>query len=181
MGFKEGDMLKVSAADFDAYIRQYPDQRVELIGGEIVEMVSNDHSSALAIEIAFRIKLYLSQSDLTHKVTGADSGFQVGADRYSPDVAVTPHLLGVAYQPDAPLLVVEVVSPGNTAKELNIKTSNYLAAGCIVWMVYPDDREIVVHRPGKAAQVLTIADTLMDDTVLPGFAVSVKVIFEVLE
>ncbi len=50
----------------------------------------------------------------------------------------------------APLLAIEVVSPGNTAKDMQLKVKQYLDAGTReVWLVYPDTRTVSVYSAGR--------------------------------
>jgi Uma2 family endonuclease len=49
----------------------------------------------------------------------------------------------------APALAVEVVSPADLAQELAHRVDQYLAAGVrVVWVVYPNTREVHVFREG---------------------------------
>jgi Uma2 family endonuclease len=48
------------------------------------------------------------------------------------------------------LLTVEVVSPSNTAADMDLKVTQYLAAGTReLWLVYPDTRRVYVYRNGE--------------------------------
>jgi Uma2 family endonuclease len=85
-----------------------------------------------------------------------------------------PH---VAWNPLAPDLAVEVVSPTDSAKDIGDKIVNYLAAGTVAWYVYPDDQEVKVYEAGEPVKTLTINDTLDGGKVLPGFTLAVKDIF----
>jgi Uma2 family endonuclease len=50
----------------------------------------------------------------------------------------------------APMLAVEVISPSNTAKDMQLKVKEYLEAGALeVWLVYPDTRTIYVYSAGR--------------------------------
>lgn len=60
---------------------------------------------------------------------------------------------------------------------LTDKNSNDLAVGTVVWVVYPDVREIVVYRPSQMAKVVGIDGILDGGDVLPGFELAVKDIF----
>jgi Uma2 family endonuclease len=52
--------------------------------------------------------------------------------------------------PGAPVLAVEVVSPSNTAKDMQLKVKQYLEAGAFeVWLVYPDTRTVYVYTAGR--------------------------------
>lgn len=49
----------------------------------------------------------------------------------------------------APLVAIEVVSPGNTARDLQKKVKEYLDAGTQeVWLVYPETRTVKMYLTG---------------------------------
>lgn len=160
----------------------------EYIGGEVVEVVSKNKASGIAGEIIFLIKLYLrdkgAEQNIDGTVTVPDGGYMIQDERYMPDVAFIsrekhPVLNDDLWVPVAPDLAVEVLSPSNTAKEIAIKLSNYLAAGTVVWMVDPDEKTVSVHEPGKAALVFNEKDELTGGDLLPEFSVKVSEIFKV--
>ena len=74
-----------------------------------------------------------------------------------------------------PDLVLEVVSPYDTRREVADKVALYLAVGVKAILV-ADVRpmEIVVHRPGQAAVTLGEADRVEVPDLLPGFSVPVR-------
>ncbi len=179
---------RYTAEAFDAFVVQPENEEklFEFIGGEIVEVPSNPYSSEIASEISFFIKLFLRESGIEGHVTGEQGGYQVGEERYAPDVAylstaVQPQLARTGYNPNPPQLAVEVVSPTDSERNLMLKMGNYLAAGTVVWIVYPDEQEVHVYRPGQAVQVLTVKDTLDGGDVLPGFMLAVEKIFPAKE
>lgn len=51
----------------------------------------------------------------------------------------------------------------------------------LLWVVYPTERAIEVHRPGALTERLCEGDTLDGGDVLPGFSVEVEEIFAPLE
>ena len=59
------------------------------------------------------------------------------------------------------MLAVEVVSPSNTAKDMQLKVKEYLEAGALeVWLVYPDTRTIYLFSAARRdPQVFGDADT----------------------
>jgi Uma2 family endonuclease len=74
------------------------------------------------------------------------------------------------FVPVAPDLVVEVVSPGDTASEVQEKATLWMEAGVrLVWVVHPRQRQVVAYRTLKDVRVLTAADSLDGGDVLPGF------------
>ncbi len=117
-------------------------------------------------------------------MTGADGGYIVGDERYLPDVGFVSHeklaqAPNETYIPVAPDLAVEVKPPTDREMLMTIKVSNYLAAGTVVWAVYPDEREIHVHRSGKSVRIYTDEMTLVSDDVLPGFKLKLSDIFPI--
>ncbi|MCU0515162.1 MAG: Uma2 family endonuclease, partial [Anaerolineae bacterium] len=60
---------------------------------------------------------------------------------------------------------------------LRLKLAQYLAAGVVVWVVDPSARTVEVYAPGAVPQLLTPADTLTGEPVLPGLRLPVQDIF----
>jgi Uma2 family endonuclease len=176
---------RYTLAEFEAFIAQpdNADKTFEYIGGAIVEVPSNAFVSKLAGIILTFINMYLFQHDIGH-ATGEAGGYMVSGERYAPDVAFIsyarqPQLARTGYNPNPPELAVEVIS-SDSAEELHrlrIKVSNYLAAHCIVWVIYPETRLIEVHEQGQPVQIYESGDTLNAPDILPGFSVSVDAIF----
>lgn len=76
-----------------------------------------------------------------------------------------------------PELVLEVVSPNDTAPEVAEKVAYYLAHGVpLVWVAHPRRREITVHRPGST-RTLAVGEVLDGEEILPGFVVPVRDLF----
>jgi Uma2 family endonuclease len=173
---------RYTVADFDRFVAlaENADRLFEYIGGEVVEVPSNPYSSQIAARFLIELGIFLKGQDLGH-VTGEAGGYQVSGERYAPDVAFIrkerqPQLVKSGYNPLPPDLAVEVFSPTDSEKKLSIKISNYLAAGTMVVVIYPDEREIAVHRPGQPVILLGPDDTFDGGDVLPGFTVAVKAI-----
>jgi Uma2 family endonuclease len=78
-----------------------------------------------------------------------------------------------------PDLAVELVSPTNPADAVLGKVHEYFRAGVrLVWVIYPEATQIHVYRAPKRIQVLDLEDDLTGNTVLPGFRLPVKTLFE---
>ncbi|MEP7199783.1 MAG: Uma2 family endonuclease [Chloroflexota bacterium] len=165
-----------------------PDAHVELVKGEIITMPPTGHEHG---------KIHLRLGALLHNFVrlrklgetyGAETGFTLTRNPdtvRAPDVAfVTAERVArqqrrEGYFDGAPDLAVEVVSPNDTAEEVEDKVIDYLQAGTrLVWVVRPRAHTITVYRSLDHVRVLTMKDTLDGDDVLPGFAVAVKEIFE---
>lgn len=85
------------------------------------------------------------------------------------DARAQPHLL------TAPDLVVEVLSPDESARRFAAKLRFYLLHGVrLVWVVDPATETITVYTPGPTEErVLRAGETLNGGDVLPGFAAPV--------
>jgi Uma2 family endonuclease len=78
-----------------------------------------------------------------------------------------------------PDLAVEVISPTNSADEVQKKVHEYFRAGVRrVWVVYPGTFEIFVYESTKVIHVLQLGDELDGAPLLPGFVLPVKSLFE---
>jgi len=173
----------MTAEEFEKFslLRENANRRLELIGGEVIELVSNQKSGRIALQIGHLIKSYLDQHPIGY-ATPPDSGYRVGADRYLPDIgyvskARQPIPSDEAYNPLAPDLAVEVISPTDETGEVVAKTNGYVLAGTTVWLVYPKRKEIHVYVPGQPIKKLGIDDTLAGGAILPGFTAKLADIF----
>ena len=67
--------------------------------------------------------------------------------------------------------MIEVISPNDTAYEVDEKVQLYLDAGTrLVWVVNPQQRTVEVHRPTSLGSILREQDELTGEDVVPGFA-----------
>jgi len=80
--------------------------------------------------------------------------------------------------PIVPDLVVEVVSPHDTARAVHEKAREWLAGGVqVVWVVDPQQRTVTVWDSHGQAQTLTERDTLYGAPVLPNLQIPVRELF----
>ena len=173
--------VSVKAFEQIAALPENAHKRLEFIGGEIVEVVSNSDASEIAIRIAPRINLYV-ESHALGRVTGADGGYKVSGEDYIPDVgfiskARQPKRSHDTWNPLAPDLAIEVISPTDRAKDIADKVANYLLAGTLLWYVYPNDQQVKIYMPGQPVKTLGLKDVLDGGQVLPGFKLELKDIF----
>jgi Uma2 family endonuclease len=136
------------------------------------------------------------QADLIRAIGNFLDGKNLGAVygdvgyllRQNPDTVLGPDLSVIAseripadrrkFLPLAPDLAVEIISPSNSPGEIERKIAIYLQAGTrLVWVVYPRQRQVVVHTPGDAPQVFGASDELPGGDVLPGLVIPVASIF----
>lgn len=121
-------------------------------------------------------------------VFAPDCGYQIYADdpdkvRFPDGSFVCSGRLPNDEPPDghvriAPDWALEVISPNDLAWKVQVKVQEYLEAGVqVVWVVYPDSREILIYRADQDVKRLSINDQLTGGDVLPGFACGVADIF----
>ncbi|WP_420627210.1 Uma2 family endonuclease [Candidatus Leptofilum sp.] len=165
-----------------------PDQsRGELIQGEFFSMSPAGHSHGIiALNISSQLWLFVKQNKLGN-VYAAETGFILARN---PDTVRAPDAAFVqqerlSHQPEtgffegAPDLAVEVISPSETVDDVESKVIDYLNAGTqLVWLIYPRTRTVTVYRSLTDIHILTTDDVLEGGTLLPGFSVLVKEIFE---
>jgi Uma2 family endonuclease len=81
----------------------------------------------------------------------------------------------VGYIEIAPDLLVEVLSPSNTSKQIRAKLSEYFTKGVrLVWVIAPEDRTLTIYRNLDEGRLLHENATVTCDDVLPGFSCRVS-------
>jgi Uma2 family endonuclease len=157
-------------------------KRSELINGEVVErMPPGAQHGVIAALIAFLLQTWNRQG--ARGYVGVESGFILSRD---PDTVRGPDVFYVSrdripvggisggFWQQAPELAVEVVSPNEAASEVRAKVRDFLASGTsLVWVVYPDSREVIAHTPDGLARTYGPDATLEFPDLLPGFSCTV--------
>lgn len=78
----------------------------------------------------------------------------------------------------SPDLAIEIVSPQEKSRNTAGKVEDYLRFGSRqVWIVYPEQQQIVVKLPDGTSQTYGISDRLSGGDVLPNFELNVADIF----
>lgn len=167
------------------------DRLYELVDGILVEKGMGFREGSLAVRIIHILQTHLDGDNVGH-VSGADGSIRFKLDLVRvPDVSfirwdsvsdtdVIENPAG-AFLEVPPDLAVEVLSPSNTRREMEIKLDEYAKAGVkLVWYVDPERKEVDVYPKGNPKRKKTLCenDTLDGGTVLPGFALQVARIFE---
>lgn len=116
-----------------------------------------------------------------------EAGYLLSEDRRNwiqPDVSfLRPERVRSTADSDyflgAPDLAIEVVSPSESAADLNRKVELLLKAGSLaVWVLYPQQREVRMFFPNGASYRKGIGDTLSMPKLLPGWEFPVARLFE---
>lgn len=155
------------------------EERIELVRGEVRRMPpANPAHGRRAARAVYILTHYADTHDLGSVYT-ADAGFILGR---GPDTVRAPDVAFVrkermeseperGYWELAPDLVVEVVSPSESADDLQEKVTDYLSAGTrLIWALFPRNRTASVYRPDGTIRLLHENDRLDGEDVLPGFS-----------
>jgi Uma2 family endonuclease len=79
----------------------------------------------------------------------------------------------------APDLAIEVISEGNTKKEMERKMRDYFEAGVkMVWYIYPKTQSAEVYTAPTKRKKVTAGQSLRGGDLLPGFELPLKKLFE---
>ena len=169
-------------------IEEHEDRLCELVEGVLVEKTVGYDESCLAVELITLINSFVKAHKLG-KVSGPD-----GMMRLFPGLVRIPDVAFVSWKrysqrrgtrklPDlVPDLAIEVLSEGNTPKEMSRKLDDYFDAGVrLAWFVDPRSRTVAVFTGKKSSRVLREHETLTGGKVLPGFSVSLKELFADVE
>lgn len=123
----------------------------------------------------------------TGAVVAAETGFVLEEDPptvRAPDVAlvtegrIPPPGERAGFVRGAPDLAVEIVSPSNTASEVQEKVVDYLRAGCrLVWVVDPRTRSVTAYESPREIRLLREGEALDGGGVLPGLSLPVEALF----
>ena len=167
-------------------LREVPkDGRVyELVNGAIVVTPAGMRHSGVAARITFILGSFVFPRGLGGVYTEG-VGIQLPSGNVrSPDGCFvrTEKLPGgrspVDYGKLVPDLMVEVLSPGDGARDMAKKVDEYLGAGCpLVWVVDPERRTVTAYRPPRDTAEYATGDVLTAEPVLPGFSCRVSEFF----
>jgi Uma2 family endonuclease len=74
-----------------------------------------------------------------------------------------------------PDLAVEVVSPNDTAEELDEKLEDYERVGIpLVWVIYPRSRKVMIYRADGSIHRAREEDELSGEDIIPGFRCPIR-------
>ena len=157
----------------------------EISSGELITLPpAKSLHSRTALIVMKLLQQYLSQYLGSEAIP--EAGYVLSRDPLTirqPDLSVlnTERIRSTApdnYFEGAPELAIEIVSPSDSAEDLEIKVRQYLQAGAQqVWILYPKSQDVHVYSPGGPLKVLESRETLEGGATLPGFAVKVSDLF----
>jgi Uma2 family endonuclease len=167
-------------------IERHEDRLCELVDGTLVEKTVGAYESYLAVRLIALLDTFVRK----HKL-GMVLG-EGGMMRLSPGLVRIPDVSFVSLArlpggraprepiPDlTPDLAVEVISGGNTRREMERKLDDYFAAGTrLVWYVYhTPQHEVWVYKNPTEHSVVCEGETLDGGEVVPGFRLALSDLF----
>lgn len=160
--------------------------RYELIDGELKTMPpTGAEHGGFTSDISTEVGYFVRRNNLG-RCFGAETGFRIAENPVTilaPDFAFVraarlPEVLPKGFVPVVPDLVLEVRSPGDTAREVADKITRWLGAGTqIVWELNPRTRKLTVFRADSPALELGEGDVLTAEPLLPGWSLALSTIF----
>ena len=173
----------ISAEEFDR-LSHGSEVRLEYLDGAVIEL-SNPRPihNQIAMQIVTLLKRY---------VAGNSSGLLFWTDEFRlserrrviPDVAfmMTPkhQLVDLNRTPIdiIPDLTIEVISPSETALDVERKITAYLEAGVSeVWTIYPEAQHVYIHW-SNTSKLLKSGD-LVETALMPGWSCPASEIFAI--
>jgi Uma2 family endonuclease len=172
------DLLKLADSEF----------HFELVRGDLLMMSpASPVQGRYAARLAAALLIYVEEQDMG-EVYVAEPGFRLQSSPDEtvrvPDVAfVRKERIPSADQQAgfwdlAPDLVVEIISPSETAADIQAKVADYLAAGTrLVWLVYPRTQTIVAYQQGGQIRQYSAGESLDGAEAVPGFTYEVERLF----
>jgi Uma2 family endonuclease len=167
------------------YVNEQGDRMCELVDGVLVEKAMGFREAFLAGLLVRLLGEFVDRDNLGIVVApDATIRFFPGLVRL-PDVAFISwdRLPGRKFPEEpvpnlAPDLAVEIISKGNTPKEMRRKLGEYFRAGVrLVWMIYPKKRIVEVYTSPRRKKEVRHGQTLDGGDVLPGFSLSLTEFF----
>jgi Uma2 family endonuclease len=173
----------------EQFVRQLaegePKRLCELIEGVVLEKAMGTRESWIAVQLITVLNLFVRQHNLG-EVLGADGMLRLQQNIYIPDVSFLsrdrlpegrlPWEPGIAQL--VPDLAVEVLSPSNTARELEMKRTAYFAAGVRqVWTIDPQTETLTVWDTPTTSTTFSKGQAFEALPVLPGLTVNVADLF----
>jgi Uma2 family endonuclease len=158
----------------------------ELVEGTLVEKPMGYLESLIAAALIEFLRSHVRK----HKL-GLVAGEQ-GMMRLTKGLVRLPDVSFVSYDrlpgrkvPRAPIpslapdLAVEILSKGNTAREMKRKVKEYFAAGCQqVWLINPRTRSAKIYEAPTQVTEIDADGMLRGGTVVSGFSLAMRKLFE---
>jgi Uma2 family endonuclease len=184
--------LERTAVTLDDLMQLGEDARVEVINGVIVEMapVGGLHH-IFGGNLHYPIKTYVDERDLG--IVFMDGLLYLMNDdnrhlrgSYAPDISfIRRENIPASWNlslpfPGVPDFAVEVMSPSDSAEDIQTKVSTYLEKGTEqVWVLYPATRKIHQYRQDQnTVRIYSGSEQIDCESLFPGLVLTLDIIFK---
>jgi Uma2 family endonuclease len=176
----EADLLKVNDEKLSL---------CELVDGTLVEKTMGYDESELTVAMIAYLAPFIKKHRLG-VIAGADGPIRLASGLVRlPDISfISRDRVSGGKRPRGPVpnlapdLAVEVLSKGNTKREMARKLREYFDAGTRqVWFVDPRKKTVRVHSSVQKSTILQHGDVLEGGDILPGFSLRLRDLFDSLE
>ena len=179
--------LSGTATEADAlWLDDHEDRICELVDGVLVEKDRSFYESTLAVQLNYLLTAFLETNNFA-VVSGAD-----GQIRLLPTKMRVPDRAFISWESfpggklpgdlvcrTVPDLVVEVLSKGNSKKEMELKLAEYFESGeRLVWYIDPKPRTARNYTARDQMTEINVEGHLEAGGVLPGFSLRLGELFE---
>ena len=156
----------------------------ELVDGEIrVMSPAGFRHGHVLVRLTARLEAHVATGRLGYLADSSTGCWMPSGNLRVPDVTFVarerlPDGAPEGFLAVVPDLVVEVVSPSDSQRELLDKVGEYLAAGVrLAWVVDPQSRTAAAYRSLTNVRHLGEADDLDGEDVIPGFRCRLSELF----
>jgi Uma2 family endonuclease len=164
----------------------------EVVDGKVVELgPMGAHEIWLATELARYLGNFVRQHQLGRVVQELLFDFTAMVKRKRrPDVAFVAYKRWPRQHPMphaeawevVPNLVVEVISPSDKGNDILDKVAEYFRLGVeCVWVIFISQEQVYIYESPTQVRILTHADELYGEPVLPHFRLPLATLFEDIE
>ena len=156
----------------------------EILDGQKEAKMAGAKHGEIGVQLITELNNYLRKSKVG-KIYTPDTTFQVGLYERLPDVGfvlasrIPEEGSPVGKWEIAPDLAIEIISPNDVWEKVNRKVREYFAAGVQqVWLVSLEGEQVMVYDSPTQIKVVTAADDLTSEMLLPGFKCRVADLFQ---
>jgi Uma2 family endonuclease len=164
----------------------------EVVDGKLVELgPMGAHEIWLATELVVYLRNFARQHRLGRAVQEMLFDFTTMVQRKRrPDVAFVSYERWPRQRPVprteawdvVPNLVVEVVSPSDKGSDILDKIAEYFRIGVeCVWVIFTSQEQVYIYESPTQVRILTRADELYGEPVLPHFRLPLATLFQDIE
>jgi Uma2 family endonuclease len=160
----------------------------EVVDGQIREKTVGVQETEIASLLFGFLFTFLRQNRLGRVLSETIFRIDVAKDlQRRPDVAFVSHskwpfnrrVPKVPVWDMVPDLAIEVVSPTNSADDVQTKVQEYFEAGMSgVWVVYPKQKQVYTYASPAQIQVVQLGEELDGGKLFPGFRLPLTALFE---